>query len=202
MSEVSSFVLPGAHGADPRVSQWADDTGAVRFGGEERGATRPVIYPPTRPASVASGMTRRRERAPRLPTVVDSESEEEEVNPEDADPVPPYMSRADLAPADSVSHSGRRRRGSADETLSSVSLSDSTVDRLARRLSDLNTGPRPGRREAVPTVDEAVATTARHRRRRLAPIEERPTVRVLASLVFGTGDVVYDSKRHVLRSKK
>nr|CUS18601.1 protein of unknown function [Beauveria bassiana polymycovirus 2] len=202
MSDASSFVMTGAAGAGPRVAEWA--AGARRVPGpvDRSGANRPVVYPPSDSASVVPAMTRRRRRESPPATVLDGTDDEESVSPEDADPAPPYASRPALVPGDSVSLGGNRRRGSAGVTGSTVSLTDSTVDRLAERITSLNVRSRDTRRRLVPTVDEAVATTARHRRPRLSSINERPAVGVLAALVFGSKDVVYDSKRHVLRARR
>nr|CAD7829828.1 protein of unknown function [Beauveria bassiana polymycovirus 3] len=202
MSEASSFVMTGAAAASPRVAEWAADARRASGPVDRSGIGRPVVYPPSTVASAVPSMTRTRRRQSPPATVVDGSDGEESVSPEDADPVPPYVSRQALAPGDSVSLNGNRRMGSAGTTGSTVSLTDSTVDRLAVRIADLNVGSRENRRRLVPTVDEAVATTARHRRPRLSSISERPAVGVLAALVFGTKEIVYDNKRHVLRARR
>lgn len=119
-----------------------------------------------------------------------------------------------IHPDDSVSSSGRRSRspprgpGSTPSATASsrttVSLSDSSVEKLCSRLTALSHGGVTSQRSGVRTVSEEAATTAKNRKKHhhkhVKPGLE--TIKAGAVLMFGAQEVRKNSRGELVLVKK
>lgn len=132
-------------------------------------------------------------------------------------PQQPQMSGAlpDPSPEDSISSAGSRRhrhrrhsisRSSTgdDTTSSTVSLTDSSVERICERLQQSGIGGAQSRRRRLDTVPEEAATSAAHRRSHIGPrVQPGPeTLRAGARLLLGAQEVRKDVRGNLVLVRK